>query len=175
MGPIAPAMSQGESAEAHLRVAQARVRSGDHSGAIVAYRDALRMKPDLTDALIGLCDLYLIEGDWAAAVATADAAVAALPSDTNAHYVRGGLLGLVGRLDEAECVSREALRIDPGHAGAYANLGAIATWRQDFPAAITHSSRALELKADIQEASFGLAYALLASGRFEEGWRQHEQ
>src|SRR5262249_16880673 len=118
---------------------------------------------------------YLIRGDWAAAVAVADAAAAELPHDANVHYVRGGLLGLVGRLDEAEIVTREALRLDPSHAGAYANLGAVPTWRQACPAAITRSSRALELKADIQEASFGLAYALLASGRFEEGWRQHEQ
>jgi tetratricopeptide (TPR) repeat protein len=168
-------MSQDEPAEAHLRLAQARARGGDHSGAIVAYRDALLLKPDLTDALIGLCDLYLIQSDWAAAVATADAAVAALPSDTNAHYVRGGLLGLVGRLDEAERVTREALRIDPGHAGAYANLGAIATWRQDYSTAIAEFGRALALKPDIQEATSGLAYALLASGRFEEGWRRHEQ
>src|SRR5215471_12924001 len=65
MGPIAPAMSQDEPAAAHLRLAQARARGGDHSGAIVAYRDALLLKPDLTDALIGLCDLHLIHGDWA--------------------------------------------------------------------------------------------------------------
>lgn len=161
-------------AEAQLCLAQARARIGDQDGAIAAYRQAWRLKPGQTDALIGLCDLYLIRGDWASAVAVADAAATDFSRDANVHYVRGGLLGLVGRLDEADSVTREALQVDPTHAGAYSNLGAIATWRQDFPAAIAEFSKALALKADIQEASSGLAYALLASGRFEEGWRQHE-
>jgi tetratricopeptide (TPR) repeat protein len=162
-------------ADAQYWLGVTRARLGDRDGAIAAYASALRAAPDSTDALIGLCDEYMIRGDWSAALDAAESAVRRFPDNANAPYVKGGLLGLMGRLDQAEHVTREALRLDPVHAGAYSNLGAIASWRQDHAGAEAAFRRALELNPDIQDAWWGLAYALLAQGDFEQGWPQHER
>jgi Flp pilus assembly protein TadD len=163
------------SPDAQYCLGLARAKSGNHDGAIVAYANTLRTKPDFTEALINLCDEYMIRGDWQSALDAAEATILRFPDHANALYVKGGLLGLVGRLDEAERVTHEVLRLNPLHAGAYSNLGAISTWRQQLPQAVAEFSRALELQPDIQEARSGLAYALLATGDFEQGWLQHEQ
>jgi tetratricopeptide (TPR) repeat protein len=131
--------------------------------------------PVATQALIARCDALLVKGDWRAAEAEAASAVRAAPADANAHYVLGGILGLVGRLDDAEAATREALRLDPLHAGAFSNLGAIAAWRQDYAAAVRAFRRSLALGPDTQDARAGLAYALLASGEFHDGWAEHER
>jgi len=128
-----------------------------------------------TQALIALCDAHLIRGDWPAALAAARAAVLRDRGDANAHYVLGGIEGLIGELDAAQRSTREALRLDPAHAGAYSNLGAIATWRQDYALAAAEFRRSLALQPDIQDAKSGLAYALLALADFEQGWAQHER
>ena len=163
------------SPDAQYYLGLARAKNGNRDGAIAAYASALRAKPDFTEALINLCDEYMIKGDWQAALDAAEATIRRFPGHANALYVKGGLLGLVGRLDEAEQVTQEVLRLNPVHAGAYSNLGAISTWRQQLPQAVAEFSRALELQPDIQEARSGLAYALLATGDFEQGWSQHEQ
>jgi len=161
--------------EAHLALANEKVRVGDDGGAIAAYGAALRLRPDSSDALIGLCDAHLRRHDWQTALEVADGVVQRVSANANALYVKGGLLGLAGRLDEAEAVTRAALDIDAAHAGAYSNLGAIAMWRKDYARSASEYRRALELRPDIQDAQSGLAYALLARGDFELGWAQHER
>jgi tetratricopeptide (TPR) repeat protein len=131
--------------------------------------------PAATEALIARCDALLVEGDWKAAEAEAASAVRAAPADANAHYVLGGIQGLVGRLDDAEATTREALRLDPLHAGAFSNLGAIAAWRQDYAGAARAFRRSLALGPATPDARAGLAYALLAQGEFHEGWIEHER
>jgi tetratricopeptide (TPR) repeat protein len=131
--------------------------------------------PPATQALIARCEALLVGGDWKAAEAEASSAVRAEPADANAHYVLGGIQGLVGRLEDAEATTREALRLDPLHAGAFNNLGAIAAWRQDYAGAVRAFRRSLALDAGIQDARAGLAYALLARGEFHEGWIEHER
>jgi hypothetical protein len=158
-----------------LASAAALQRSGRRREAEEAYAAALLAAPDPTEALIGLCDERMIRGDWDAALAAAEATIARFPGHFNALYVKGGLLGLMGRLDEAEQVTREVLRLSPDHAGAHSNLGAIASWRQDHAGAESEYRRALALQPDIQDAQSGLAYTLLAQGRFEQGWQQHER
>ena len=161
--------------EAHLALANEKVRVRDDGGAIAAYGEALRLRPDSSDALIGLCDAHLRRHDWQTALEVADGVVQRVPANANALYVKGGLLGLAGRLDEAEAVTRAALAIDAAHGGAYSNLGAIAMWRKDYSGSASEYRRALELRPDIQDAQSGLAYALLARGEFEQGWAQHER
>jgi Glycosyltransferase family 9 (heptosyltransferase)/Tetratricopeptide repeat len=158
-----------------LASAAALQRSGRRREAEEAYAAALLVALDPTEALIGLCDERMIRGDWDAALAAAEATLARFPGHANALYVKGGLLGLMGRLDQAEQVTREVLRLSPEHAGAYSNLGAIASWRQDYAGAEFEYRRTLALQPDIQDAQSGLAYALLAQGRFDQGWQQHER
>ncbi len=158
-----------------LASAAAFQRDGRRREAEAAFAAALQVAPDPTEALIGLCDERMIRGDWEAALAAAEATIVRFPGHVNALYVKGGLLGLMGRLDEAEQVTREVLRLSPEHAGAYSNLGAIASWRQDYAGAELEYRRTLALQPDIQDAQSGLAYALLAQGRFEQGWQQHER
>jgi hypothetical protein len=131
--------------------------------------------PPATQALIRLCDDHLVRGDWQAALAAAEAAVRSDVDDANAHYVKGGILAMVGQFEQAVQATNQTLRLNPVHAGAYSNLGAIAMWRKDYVQSAADQRRALELQPAIQDAQSGLAYALLAQGDFERGWAQHER
>jgi hypothetical protein len=61
------------------------------------------------------------------------------------------------------------------HAEARARLGTIATWRKRFDVAAAHYGQALALDSNHAEARLGLSQALLASGDFDNGWREFER
>jgi len=128
-----------------------------------------------TQALIERCDQHMARGDWEAALELATTAANEAPLDANVHYVRGGILAIMGSIDDAHAETQEALRLDPTHAGAFSNLGAIAMWRRDYAGSARDYRRALALRPGIEDAKSGLAYALLAMGDFAAGWAQHER
>jgi tetratricopeptide (TPR) repeat protein len=161
-------------AEAQYSLGVALAQLGDHDGAIEAYANALRSEPEHTAALIKICDEHMVHGDWSAALDVAETTVRRFPEQANAHYVKGGLLALMGRLDRAEEATREALRLDPAHAGAFGNLGVIAAAKQDHAKAVSEFRRALELNPDMQEVRLGMTFSMLSLGDYEQGWAQHE-
>src|SRR6202795_5228156 len=65
-----------------------------------------------------------------------------------------------GKLDEAERAFRQVLAINPGVAGAYANLGVIQMRRKQWPQALEMLHKAKNLAPDIAgiRLNIGLAY-----------------
>ena len=131
--------------------------------------------PESTKALLLSCRALMLRGEPEEALGLAEAAVRSSPEDANTHYLKGGILSIVGNLASALDSTLTALRLDPTHAGAYGNLGAIYMWQHQYELAVRAYRRALELKPNLQEAQSGLAYSLLAQGQFEAGWAQHER
>ena len=66
------------------------------------------------------------------------------PDDANLHALRGDLLGLRDRPDDADAAYATALARDPSHVGAWTNRAVLAFERGDVTAAIDLLTRALQ-------------------------------
>jgi len=83
---------------------KALVKVGEHrfpARAIPSVREALGLDSRLANSHLGLARIYQRRQKYAAALAEADAALAADPARTDAHYIRGQLLLRLGRKQEA--------------------------------------------------------------------------
>jgi Flp pilus assembly protein TadD len=69
---------------------------------------------------------------------------------------------------------REAIRLDPSRPQPYVNLGNILQDDRDLAGALLQYDAAIRLDPTLASARYGRATALLALGRFEEGWKDFE-
>lgn len=81
-----------------------------------AARKALELAPDYYDGHAAMGHVHLNDGDLNRAIASARRAMTLNPSDTHAICDLADYLGYAGRLDEAEALLRQAMRMDPLHA-----------------------------------------------------------
>jgi tetratricopeptide (TPR) repeat protein len=124
---------------------------------------------DLTDprhieALRALVQLLEAGGRRAAALARAEAALAAHPDQAPFHALRGELLRGAGRSDEARVAFQAAVELDPDHAPALVGLAEIARESGDTREAIALYDRDTEQPGP----RFSAAELLRESGRVEE-------
>jgi tetratricopeptide (TPR) repeat protein len=150
-----------ELAEAHRNLGSALLETGDTEAAIVSLQKALALRPGFAAAGAQL----------ARALAAAGRAVEAIP-----HYQRllarepraeildeyAGLLGGLGRYEEAARCYRDLLTRMPGNGRLHANLGHVLHCLGDFRAAVEHGRRAIELESKLPEAHLHLGNSLLA-------------
>jgi tetratricopeptide (TPR) repeat protein len=78
-----------------------------------AFEQALELEPDHAEALYGLCVVSRREGDPAAAVDFAAAALESNPSLPAAYFHRGVAMQALGRTEEAAADLEQALRLNP--------------------------------------------------------------
>jgi hypothetical protein len=97
-----------------------------------------------------------------------------VPGDANAHNNLGNVLEVLDRHVDAETHIRMALALDPALPEAHYNLGSLARHAARIADAEAAWRCALALRPAYPDAAFSLATLLLASGRFEEGWRRYE-
>ncbi len=103
--------------------------------------------------------VFLATGMSAQNAAPAKGATAATP-DPQKVFADGEAALRAGKLDDAEHAFRQVLAIDPGVAGAYANLGVIAMRRKQWPQALQMLRKAEKLAPDMAgiRLNIGLAY-----------------
>jgi tetratricopeptide (TPR) repeat protein len=128
---------------------------------------------DLTDprhieALRALVQLLEADGRRAAALARAEAALAAHPDQAPFHALRGELLRGAGRSDEARVAFQAAVELDPDHAPALVGLAEIARESGDTREAIALYDRAAAADTEQPGPRFTAAELLRESGRVEE-------
>ena len=93
-------------------------QKGDYDGAIVAFRKALALNPELGEAHFNLAGALLQKGEIEGAVETFPAALKLAPHWPEAHYQYGRALWLANRKAEAIAEFRTALQQNPNHAEA---------------------------------------------------------
>jgi len=98
----------------------------------------------------------------------ADRIVRDFPESAEAIYARGVLLSMWGQGGEAVKSWEAALKLDPGLAPAYRQMGMYALAHGDFQRAVPLLRRAIELNPSEPETSLQLALALLAMDSPEE-------
>jgi tetratricopeptide (TPR) repeat protein len=160
-------------AVAHYNLGLARQHQGRPAEAEPHYRHALRLSPRHAPAHNQLGMVLQEQRRFAEAEACYGRALECAPDYVDAEHNLSGLLLDQSRFDEAEERARRVLRVKPDFAAAQYNLGvALAGELKDESIAVFR--RVIELEPANVDAHLGLAGALLARGRFAEGWLEYE-
>lgn len=125
------------SARMHQLLAQHLVTEGDAKGAIVEYREAVRIDSRLPGAHFELGEAIL--------------------EDSTSEQSQ----------QEAQKEFETALAVNPGDAKAECRLGALFSLHDDTEAALSHYRRAAELAPDDAEAQVGLGKVLMSTGQLD--------
>jgi tetratricopeptide (TPR) repeat protein len=146
--------------------------------AVLAYRDAIRLKPDDARAHYNLGVALWQLGQLAEAVAECRTAIRLQPDHPEAHLTLADALADLGQLAEAEAVYRTAIRLRPESDAAYYNLGTVLEARGRPDDAQAAYRQALRLNPEFPDAHCNLGRLLFRSGRYaealEERRRGHE-
>ncbi|CAN5881262.1 hypothetical protein BH11MYX2_BH11MYX2_04220 [soil metagenome] len=110
----------------------------DPVAAIDAYRRALRLRPDYTEAWINLGRLFAESGDVAAAHDCFRSALDLDPADATAYYDLCVIAQDAGDDADAIALYRRALELDPQLAEAHYNLATLFDQSGDSRSAIRH-------------------------------------
>jgi tetratricopeptide (TPR) repeat protein len=156
------------SAMARYASGAAALAAGDARTARSELTAALSLAPSFAGPARLLADLDVREGNRAAELDHAIAAVRVDPKDAELRYRLATRLSTDKRLEEAAIEFREVARLRPDFAGAWQGLGVIEKWRGDPSAAIPHFRRAAALDPDYRDAWCGLAGALATVGQTRE-------
>lgn len=114
-------------------------------------------------------------GDFAAALAAFDGALAGAPHVPALHYTRGNALAMLGRLDEAERAYERCLALDPHHCGALNNRALALVQLQRWDAALKALDLQLQSYPEMADAWNNRAGVLQALGRHDEALDSMEQ
>jgi hypothetical protein len=96
------------------------------------------------------------------------------PSHAKAHNNLGVLHQRRGDFQAAARCFEDAVRLDPALSEPHVNLGNLHDIRGDPDRAVSCYRRALQIDPGYAHAHCCLAQALLATGRYEEGWEEFE-
>ncbi len=137
--PEPPALVAAPPATADQWIQRAMVlEDRDPVAAIDAYRRALKLHPECTEAWINLGRLFAESGDATAAHDCFRSALDLDPADATAYYNLGVIAQDAGKEADAIALYRRALELDPHLAEAHYNLATLFDQSGDSRAAIRH-------------------------------------
>lgn len=144
-------------------------RAGELERAEGCFRKALAIEPRRRDARENLSGVLYAMGRIAEAQACARALVADEPESAEGHLRLAMCHQCNGESEAALAAARRCVELAPT-APHWNFVGQILRERGDPDAAIVAIREALRLDPDLPDAATNLAHALLAGGRFAEGW-----
>jgi Flp pilus assembly protein TadD len=150
-------------------------RRGTHKDAETELREAVRLKPDLTQAWAALAQLLTDTDRHADAIECARTAVRLDPKSADFNNGLGVALAGCEKFSEAETAYREAIRLAPKLASAHSNLGNALRSQGRLDEAETCLREALRLKPDYAEAHNNLGIVLVQAGREDEGKKHYDE
>jgi len=164
-----------DDAEAHYDLALAALRRGDHLEASGHLQRAIAARPDYADAhnAFGACALEL--GDAERAAAAFAKAAELRPDDAHVHSNLGYVLFRdLGEYERGAQHLRRALALNRHDAGIWSNYCLLLAHEGQLDQAVSVYDQLLAAKPDLMEARLNRALALLALGRFAQGWPDYE-
>jgi tetratricopeptide (TPR) repeat protein len=109
--------------EATVNLGACLFATGDHDGALEAFEEALRHRPDDPSLIAARADAMRELGFVRGALRLYERALEIDPDNAHAHANLGPLLTGVGRSDDALEHCKRAVELDPDSATPYLNLG----------------------------------------------------
>jgi tetratricopeptide (TPR) repeat protein len=125
----------------------------------IAFDAALKLEPNLYDATLGLCAVYVYSNQGQSALNTCSAAVAHLPGSSSAHFLQGQVFFKLGRYAAALRSFRLADQLQPKSARAFVAIGAAYLKLGDPARALENFKHATELNPNLERACIGAGFA----------------
>jgi tetratricopeptide (TPR) repeat protein len=147
---------------------------GDFEKAVVSFDKALALRPVDAEAQNNRALALTSLGRHEEALESLDKALALNPNFAAAHTNRGNAFTRLKRPADALASYDKALSLRPDLAEAWCNRGDALHELNRPDDAVASFKKALALQPGLAEAHFGLSLTLLATGRYEEGFRHHE-
>ena len=147
----------GANCNAQLNLGEALAAQGKIEKAVEHYKTALKIKPDLAGAHLNMGVYFRREGKLDDAINHFSKVLHGKSDDTaTAQCELGDTLEKKGDLSRAVTHYLEAIKIRPGYAKAYNNLGVILASQNKVKAAIVFLSKALQINPGYSGAYFNL-------------------
>jgi tetratricopeptide (TPR) repeat protein len=172
---VTPSHQQKTPAGAHITLGRALRQKGYFQEALKEYEKAIEGGEANAEVLQAMLELYLLQRDTGAAIATADRFAREFSPTAKTWNGRGVALQLAGRHAEAEESYNKALEIDPSYPFSHNNLGVLLWHKSDTKSAINAFRRALQAATPPVEARLNLALGLFRRKHTElalEAFRQ---
>jgi tetratricopeptide (TPR) repeat protein len=139
-------------------LAEAMLRAGDNTQALLAAEQALALRPHYVEASINRAAALFALGRFHEALADYDFALTYRQHDSDLVAYRGDCLRELGCWRAARRAYEEALRRDPNLAHAHANLGPLLLLFGQPQPALRHCERAVALDPDRAGSWMNLAH-----------------
>jgi tetratricopeptide (TPR) repeat protein len=172
---VTPSHQQKTPAGAHITLGRALRQKGYFQEALKEYEKAIEGGEANAEVLQAMLELYLLQRDTGAAIATADRFAREFSPTAKTWNGRGVALQLEGRHAEAEESYTRALEIDSSYPFAHNNIGVLIWHKGDTKNAINAFRRALQAPSPPVEARLNLALGLFRRKHIDlslEAYRQ---
>jgi CHAT domain-containing protein/Flp pilus assembly protein TadD len=152
-----------------------QARTGDLLGAIAAYDQAIKIRPDVAEYWFnrGLT-LFHLEY-FPEAIAAYDQAIELKPDFFKAWYNRGGILGELGNFDEAIASFDQAVAIKPDYQAAWSSRGLALLKVGQLWESVASYDQALSLQSQDPENWYYRGVALAVSEQYPEAIASYDQ
>jgi tetratricopeptide (TPR) repeat protein len=161
-------------AEALNNFGNALNNQGVLAQAMIYYRRAIEAQPNYVMAYNNIALAYVKTGDLNAAEQNYRLAIALKPDYAEALNNLGIIFRLRGEFEESKKWYLQALAVQPNYAAAINNFANALKDTGHIAESIPYYQKAINLD-DTPDLHHNLALALLAIGRYDEGWREYER
>lgn len=153
--------------------AQVNLKVGRLAPALQASEAAFQHGHDI--ALFGqIVDILIKLRRADEALSRVDRLTAQAPHMAALHFIRGVVLGALGRRDEERRAYEDTLARNPRHVDAHTNLGVLARDGHRYDEALRHFKTALSIDPAHAGARNNRAQTNLLIGQFQHGWHDYE-
>ena len=139
-----------------------------------AYQNAVRLKPDFSQAHSNLGKALLEIGRIDEAIASQQTAIKLAPNHPDAYASLGLALNNAGRFDESLAAYDNAIRIDPAHAGAHSHRATTLRSLGRLDEALDEHRAALTRDPNNADLHCNFALTLLTRGDLAQGFSEYE-
>ncbi|HEY8831882.1 MAG TPA: tetratricopeptide repeat protein [Gemmatimonadaceae bacterium] len=172
---VTPSHQRRTPAGAHITLGRALRQKGYFQEALKEYEKAIEGGEANAEVLQAMLELYLLQRDTGAAIATADRFAREFSPTAKTWNGRGVALQLEGRHTEAEESYNRALEIDSSYPFAHNNIGVLIWHKSDTKNAINAFRRALQAPSPPVEARLNLALGLFRRKHIDLGLEAYRQ
>jgi tetratricopeptide (TPR) repeat protein len=155
-------------AVAHYHLGRAFYLQHNEAQAESEWREAVRVRPDLTDAQRALSSLELSHSDYDALSQTAQQIIASAPNAPDGYLLRALTEMNHQKFSQAEQDIRKASEVAPGTTAPYVQMGNLHQMQRQFPEAIQSYQQALDKDAASTDALQGLMNTYIAQKQLDQ-------